>query len=405
MSERKTVDLSQDRIRLDEAGRRTFGVALAVGVVGLAGGAALGASRGDGGTAFWHSYLCAFAYFMSLTLGALFFVLIQHATRAGWSVVVRRLAEAVAADALFPMALLAVPLFFGLSKLYPWTDASAVAADPLLRAKAAYLNVPFFTIRNVVYFAVWAFLSWWFLRRSVEQDDSGDPRITVRMERLAPAGILLAALTTTFFAFDWLMSLTPHWSSTIFGVYYFAGAFVGFFALLVVMTLWARSGGALVKTLSAEHFHDMGKLTFAFVIFWAYIGFSQFMLMWYANLPEETAWYLPRMQGGWASVSWLLLFGHFVAPFLFLMSRHMKRRNATLVVGAVWVLLMHGLDVYWIVMPKWSPSAVPLSLLDASLFAGIGGLFAAVAVRRLTRQPLLPVRDPRLAESLQFENV
>lgn len=405
MSETKRVDLAPDLVRLEEAGARTSRIALAVGVIGLAAGALLGAAKGDGWTAFFHSYLSSFAFFMSLTLGGLFFVLIQHVTRAGWSVVVRRFAETVATNALVPMAFLAVPVLLGLHRLYEWTDTAKVAGDHLLHAKAPYLNVPFFLVRTAVYFGVWVLLAAWFHRQSVRQDGSGDTAATLRMEKVAPVGTILFALTTTFFAFDYLMSLTPHWSSTIFGVYYFAGCLVGFFALCPLIALWVRWNGRLQKSISAEHFHDMGKLAFAFVVFWAYIGFSQFMLMWYANLPEETAWYAPRMTGGWATVSWILLFGHFLAPFLFLMSRHMKRRNVTLLVGVCWILAMHWLDLYWIVMPSLSPDAVPLGPMDVALFLGIGGIWTAAAARRLSRHALVPVRDPRLGESLQFENI
>jgi len=251
---------------------------------------------------------------------------------------------------------------------------------------------------------VWGGLSVWFLRRSVAQDRSGEPRITQHLETASTAGLVLFALSTTFFAFDYLMSLTPHWASTIFGVYFFAGCALAFFALLTVVVLAVQGTGRLRTLVSAEHYHDMGKLVFAFIVFWAYIGFSQYMLMWYANLPEETIWYRARQTGSWTRWSLFLLFGHFLVPFLALMSRAVKRRRALIAAGAGWMLLMQWVDVYWLVMPARSPGVVPLSLMDAATFLGIGGLFFASVARRLGAASLVPVRDPRLSESLSFEN-
>lgn len=404
MSVRTFVELPQDELSLGRTARTASVALLAVGLAGGLLAAGLAAATPDGWTRLLWSYLASFVFFLSLGLGALFFVLVQHATRAGWSVVVRRLAESVAPSLLFPMAPLAVPILLGLSRIYPWTDAAAVAADPLMRAKAAWLNVPFFTVRTGVYFAVWGGLSVWFLRRSVAQDRSGEPRITQHLETASTAGLVLFALSTTFFAFDYLMSLTPHWASTIFGVYFFAGCALAFFALLTVVVLAVQGTGRLRTLVSAEHYHDMGKLVFAFIVFWAYIGFSQYMLMWYANLPEETIWYRARQTGSWTRWSLFLLFGHFLVPFLALMSRAVKRRRALIAAGAGWMLLMQWVDVYWLVMPARSPGVVPLSLMDAATFLGIGGLFFASVARRLGAASLVPVRDPRLSESLSFEN-
>ena len=225
------------------------------------------------------------------------------------------------------------------------------------------------------------------------------------MEKLAAPAMMLFALTTTFAAFDLLMSLYPHWYSTIWGVYYFAGSAVGFFAMMAITLNLMRRAGYLRRSVSAEHFHDVGKLMFAFVVFWAYIAFSQYLLIWYGNIPEETIWYLERQTGEWTWVSLGLLFGHFLLPFLFLISRYPKRRGQTLVLGAVWLLAMHWLDLYWMVMPQISPGKITLSLLDLLCFVGIGGVFLATAIWRMSRQALIPVRDPRLRESLQFENI
>jgi MFS family permease len=302
------------------------------------------------------------------------------------------------------MAFLALPVLLGLHTLYPWTDHDVVAHDHLLEAKSPWLNPTFFYVRTAIYFTIWTVLARWFHKRSTEQDRSGDPRLTGRMETASTAGLILFAFTVTFFAFDFIMSLTPHWYSTIFGVYFFAGCVLGFFALLLVTAFALQSGGRLLQAVSTEHYHDLGKLIFAFTIFWAYIGFSQYMLMWYANLPEETVWYAARQTGSWTGVSVLVLFGHFFLPFLLLMSRHVKRRKALIAAGAVWMLLMQFLDVYWMVMPSKTPDGFTPSLMDLAAFVGVGGCFFAAAVRRLGAHALVAVRDPRLSEALEFEN-
>jgi hypothetical protein len=389
---------------LGPAGGRWFRVLLATGVVGLGAAFAMAAGTSGGWARFYPSYLVSFVFFLSLALGALFFVLVQHATRAGWSVAVRRLAEGVAPNVFVPMAFLAVPVLYGLRDLYPWTDTAAVTADHLLHAKAPWLNPTFFFVRTACYFTVWSAFAIWFHRTSTKQDASGDPRLTKTMETTSTAALILFAFSVTFFAFDYLMSLTPHWYSTIFGVYFFAGCVLGFFALVTVLAMLVQSAGALRRSITTEHFHDLGKLIFAFTIFWAYIAFSQYMLMWYANLPEETFWYAARQAGSWLWWSLLLLFGHFLVPFLALMARGVKRRRPVLLAGALWMLAMQWADVYWLVMPGKSPGTIPFSLMDVAVFAGVGGLFFAAVARRLTAHSLIALKDPRLSESLGFEN-
>ena len=229
--------------------------------------------------------------------------------------------------------------------------------------------------------------------------------MSARLRRVAGPALIVLALTSTFASIDWIMSLTPHWYSTMFGVYFFAGSFVGFIALLSVVSVAMRGAGLLDTIISPEHLHDVGKFLFAFTAFWAYISFSQFFLMWYANLPEETIWYKARLEGSWLQVSLLLLVGHFVAPFLYLMGRSVKRNGVTLAVGGGWLLIMHFVDLYWQVMPTLHPEGLRPSILDVAAFLAVGGCFVAAAGWLLRRQALVPVRDPRLAESLAFENV
>jgi hypothetical protein len=398
------VEIGHENRRLGALGPRLIRFCGAVGAIGLGTAIVTGLVTDGGADRFFHAYLVSYCYVLSLALGALFFTMLQHLTRSGWSVVVRRLAEGLAGT-LPLLAVLVLPVLLGMRYLYEWTDPNAMAGDPGLSAKAAYLNPTFFVIRVVVYFVVWVGLARFFFRTSVKQDETGDVALTLRMQWVSGPAMVLFAVTITFAAFDLLMSLDPHWYSTIFGVYYFAGGVVGFFALLVVVVALVQALGRLPRAITTEHYHDLGKLVFAFVVFWAYIAFSQYLLIWYGDIPEETHWYLRRQTGDWAAVSLLLLFGHFVVPFLALLSRTTKRRKGALWPVAIWVLLMHWVDIYWLVMPEMSPGRAPLGLPELGCFVGLGGLFLAAATLRLRDRALIPEGDPRVAESLTFENV
>ncbi len=409
MSDEKTtaVRLDEDGLRMDDLAGQMLQFGATVGVVGLALAAILGARVGDGGKQFMHSYLLALVYFLSLGLGALFFVTLQYLTRAGWSVVIRRFAELVASS-LPLVALLFVPLLVamlqGNAALYEWVDAGMVAGDELLSGKAAYLNVPFFVGRFALYTLIWTLLSRHYLRQSTLQDQSGDWAITARLQSLSAPAMALFALTTTFAAFDLLMSLQPHWYSTIFGVYFFAGSVLSFFSLTVLCNLLLQRGGWLQQVVTVEHYHDMGKFMFGFTFFWGYIAFSQYMLIWYGNMPEETEWFLQRQTGEWVWVSLALLFGHFLIPFPGLLSRHVKRNTKLLAFWAVYMLIMHWVDLYWLIMPSLRAETTPLGAIDLVAWLGVGGLFVANFGYMARGRLLVPVRDPRLAESLAFEN-
>lgn len=423
----RVADLSRDRLTMDGvalpwAQRLQF---IGLGWLGLS--VVVGVFRPE---SFFRGYLLNLCFFVSLALGALWFVMLQHLTRAGWSVVVRRLAELMAA-ALPMLGLLSLPIVIpvaagvptGIHGVYPWTDPAYVAKEALVRHKQPYLNGGFFLLRAAVYFGVWSLLSSYLLRRSLEQDASGDPTLTLRMQRVSAPGMLAYALTVTFFAFDFLMSLAPTWYSTIFGVYYFSGCVLGFFALLALTMFLLQRAGRLNEAVSIEHYHDVGKLLFAFVVFWAYIAFSQYMLYWYANMPETSSWYVVRQSGPWLWLSLVILFGHFVVPFLLLISRVPKRRKALLVGGATWVLAVHWLDIAYLVLPPYffgvasdpryvqgdrvlgAPFDWVALLLGLTLLVGLGGVLAAQMLRRMESCCLIPRRDPRLHESLEFENI
>jgi hypothetical protein len=353
---------------------------------------------------FFFSWLVSFLFFVSLALGALFFVLIQYATQGGWSIVLRRIGETTFST-IPVMALLFLPLLFGLGHLYEWAVPGAADHDALLRWKAPYLNVPFFLIRALLFFGIWSFMALTYYRGSRGQDATGDPAVSARLRLFAGPGIIVLALTQTFASVDWIMSLTPHWYSTMFGVYFFAGSFVGFIALLSVVAVAMRRAGLLDTVINAEHLQDVGKMLFAFMIFWTYIAFSQFFLIWYGNLPEETIWYKARMEGSWLAVSIFIMVGHFVVPFFYLMGKDVKRNGVTLAVGGAWLLLMHFVDLYWQVMPTLHPEGFSPSVLDVAAFVAVGGCFVAAVSWLMRRQALVPIRDPRLAESLAFENV
>jgi hypothetical protein len=341
-------------------------------------------------------------------LGALFWVTLQHLVNAKWSVSLRRLAEllAVASPVVGVLALpIVVPILLGSDTLYIWADHAKVEADHLLHHKAPYLNPGFFLVRFLFYFGFWTFISRFFLRESLKQDKTGAPEALPRMARASAPAMLLFALTVTFCAIDLLMSLEPAWFSTMFGVYYFASCVLAIHSSLVLAAMWLQGKGILRKSVTVEHFHDLGKMMFAFTVFWAYIGFSQFMLIWYANIPEETAWFKERFEGDWATVSWVLLFAHFVIPFFGLISRQVKRNRKALAFWACWILVVIYLDMYWLVLPALKTHHFPLALVDITCVIGFAGILIASVAFFAKNVNLVPVKDPRLARSVAFENI
>lgn len=380
-----------------------------VGVVGIAASVGLGMLEDDNYRRFSHSYLTAYMWALAIGTGVVFWVTLQNLVNAKWSVALRRLGELMASSIplLGLLALpLVVPVLMGSDTLFPWANHAKVEADHMLHHKAAYLNPGFFAVRVLVYFATWTLLARYFLKRSLEQDKTGAAaNIAQRMQRLAGPGMILFGLTVTFFSVDFLMSLDPYWFSTIFGVYYFASAVLCANSSLVLAAMWLQSHGTLKKSVTVEHFHDLGKMMFAFTVFWAYIGFSQFMLIWYANIPEETAWYKERLAGDWATVSTLLVILHFVIPFFGLLSRHVKRSRRALAFWAIWILAVVYLDMYWLVMPSLKLEHVPFALIDITCWVGLAGALVAAMAFSAKNMNLVAVNDPRLPKSLAFENI
>ena len=373
-----------------------------VGGVGLL--AAVGLAFTGESKDFFFSYTVAYLYFLSIALGSLFFVIIHHASSAGWSVVVRRIAEN-AMYTLPAMAVLFIPVAVGYHDLWHhWVDPEVVANDPVLQGKQAYLNVPFFFGRAVLYFALWSLLAWFFRGNSVAQDESGDPALTTKMRMRSYPSIAVFALTISFAAIDWIMSMDPHWFSTMWGVYFFSGSALSMFSFLALVGLLMRRAGLLGDAISIEHYHDIGKYMFGFVVFWTYIAFSQFMLIWYANLPEETIWFEHRMEGSWLTISYVLIACHFVIPFFYTLPRTIKRIPNLLLCGAIWILVLHYVDLYWMIMPIHHHHGPHFGLLDVACMVGIGGLFVAVFSHWMGKSAMIPVKDPFLQESLSFEN-
>ncbi|MEO0478153.1 MAG: hypothetical protein AAF196_01605 [Planctomycetota bacterium] len=353
------------------------------------------------------SYITSFSYGLGLALGALFFVMVQHITRAGWSVLVRRVAENLMGVLSPWMIVLFVPIVFMASDIYHhWWHYHAAPGeegyDSILSGKLAYLNPTFWYIRAAIYLGIWAALARFFRNASLKQDETGDPALTTKMAGRAAPGLAAFGLTLTFAAVDWIMTIDPHWYSTIFGLTFFGGAVVSMLALTTLIILFVQKKGYL-KEINSEHFHDLGKLMFAFMVFWTYVNFSQYMLIWYANVPEETLWYQHRK--AWEGTFALLSVGHFLVPFAFLMSRHMKRNKLTLAFASLWLLTMHWFDMQFVIMPDIHHDGIHPSWLDAVSMIGVVGVIVGATLRNIGNSPLIPERDPRLKESLHFHNV
>jgi hypothetical protein len=346
----------------------------------------------------WHSFLTSYFFFFNLALGGLFFAAIQHVAKAGWSVNVRRFAEAM--TAYLPYAALStVVLLFGANSLYEWLHPEVVAADKILQGKAAYLNLPFFLVRLVVFIGAWILFRRLIVGHSLKQDEDGREEHTVRNVALSVAFLLVFAITYSLFSVDTLMSLQPHWFSTIWGVYCFAGLFQSSLAALIIMTVMMMKRGLVRGLVSEDHLHDLGKFLKGFTIFMAYIGFSQFLLIWYANLPEETIFYLARSSGGWMAASLALFVFKFAVPFLLLLPRAAKRSPNHLILVSTLILVMQYVDIHWMVYPVFSDHWV-FSWYEIGTMLMLGGVFLWSVTGFLSRHNLVPVKDPRIEESV-----
>ena len=396
-----------DSIRLGNEGGAMFAKAAGLAVLCLGASVGLGASDGDGFRRWSHGYLAAYAVALAVTAGSLFWVILQNLVNARWSVAIRRTGEVFAANMplLGILSLpLVVPVMMGNPLVYEWADKAKVAHDHLLHHKSGYLNANFFLVRMLFYFGLWTVLARYYLSASRRQDETGGAEIVPSMNRISGPAMILFGLTVTFCAVDLLMSVDPRWFSTMFGVYFFASCVTCVHATLILALIWVQKKGRLAKSITTEHYHDLGKMLFAFVIFWAYVGFSQFMLIWYSNIPEETAWFKQRFAGDWGNVSWTLLFGHFVIPFFGLLSRHIKRNRTTLAFWCFYMIAMVYIDMYWLVLPAVDVEP-NVRAMDLLALLGLLSALVAGAAREAGKKNLIPTKDPRLPQSLAFENI
>lgn len=346
---------------------------------------------------FFRSYLLGFMYWFGIALGSMAILMIHHIAGGAWGAVIRRLLES-SIGTIPLLAVLFVPIALGAHHLYEWSHADVVAKDAVLQAKSAYLNVPFFVARAVFYFVVWIAVAALFRRWSLEQDRDADPKVTLRMELLSRGGLVLYGLTVTFAAVDWMMSLEPHWFSTVYGLLVMGGQGLAAFAFVVPLSVLLSSRESVRRFFGPAQYHDLGNMMLAFTMIWAYLSFSQLLIIWSGNLPEETTWYLTRSQGGWKVVGYALLFLHFWLPFGVLLSRKLKRTGTKLALVALWLLCMRFVDLYWLVAPSFRPTSALPHWLDFTAVIGIGGVWLWYFVGRLAQNPVLAIKDPSLPE-------
>jgi len=346
---------------------------------------------------FFRSYLLGFLYWFGIAMGSMAILMIHHIAGGAWGAVIRRVLES-SIGTIPLLAVLFLPIAFGIHHLFEWSHADVVAKDAVLQAKAAYLNTPFFLVRAVFYFVVWIVVAGLFRRWSLEQDRDADPRVILRMELLSRGGLVIYGLTVTFAVIDWAMSLEPHWFSTIYGLLVMGGQGVAAFAFAIPIVVLLSRQANVGRFFGSAQFNDLANMMLAFTMIWAYLSFSQLLIIWYGNLPEETAWYLQRSQGGWKVVGYSLLLLHFAVPFGLLLSKRLKRTGTKLALVALWLLVMRFVDIYWLVRPAFSPQSALPHVLDFTAVVGIGGIWLWFFVGRLVQNPVVPIKDPSLPE-------
>ena len=350
-------------------------------------------------TQFLQSYLMAYMWCLGATLGCLGLGMIHQLSGGEWGVLLRR--PIGAASRVLPvLTVLFVPILLGMTRLYPWTDANLVANDEVLHHKHLYLNIPFFLVRAVVYFTAWNWLVFLLNRWSLQQDTNPDPRIARRMQKLSGGGLVVYGLTITLASFDWLMSLDPHWFSTMYGVLTIGGQGLTAIAFLIIVVVWLSRRPPLRAIVLPSHLHDLGNLMLAFTMLWAYFAFSQYLIIWSGNLPAEIDWYLHRSFTSWRIIALSLVVTHFALPFVLLLSRRIKRQAELIVKVAVWVLAVRLLDMLWLVAPAFHHDGLSVSWMDVTLPIALGGIWLTAFIWQLRGRAILPVHDPEFEETL-----
>jgi hypothetical protein len=353
------------------------------------------------GEQFFQSYLFAYLFWVGLALGCVSILMLHHLIGGGWGFMVQRLLEA-GAMTLPLMALLFIPLLFGLRDLYVWARPEVVANDLILQQRSPYMNVPFFLIRALLYFGIWSALAFLLNHWSREQDRTGNPVKTLRLRRVSMVGLLLYIVTASFAAIDWGMSIEPYWYSAIYGLLFIIGQALAAFAFVAIILALLARRTSLAGLVNPRHLKDFGNLLLVFVLLSAYFSFSQYLIIWAGNLPHEVTWYLARGTQGWEWVALFLVIFHFVMPFLILLPRRVKLSTTLLAVVAALLLFMRLVDVFWYILPTFYP-AFQVHWLDLVAPLAIGGLWVASFAWRLKGRPLVPVEDPRLREVVTGE--
>jgi hypothetical protein len=365
-------------------------------VIGLGGLAACAVGGFLSPAQFFHSYLHAYLFWTGLAVGSCGVLMLHHMVGGRWGMAIRRVLES-STRTLPLIALLVLPVLFGMHHLYEWTHADVVAKDQVLQFKQPYLNAPFFIARTVLYFAIWIGLALLLNRYSVEQDTAADKTgATRRLVAISGPGLILYALTVTFASIDWVMSMEPHWFSTMYGVIFMVAQGLSTFAFSVAVVILLARRGPFASVLSTNVLHDLGNLMFAFTMLWAYVNFSQFLIIWSGNLAEEVPWYLRRINHGWGVVAILLVIFHFAVPFTILLLRDVKRRADRLIKVAIAIIVMRFIDLFWLVEPAHHHDALTVHWMNFAAPVGIGGLWIAAFLWQLKRRPLVPVNDPRI---------
>lgn len=348
------------------------------------------------------NYLLAFMFLMSIGVGALFLISLEYVAGADWSTPLRRVIE-FSASVIPYLIVLSIPILLNLHTLFHWSHTDVVATDKVLQGKSPYLNEMFFAIRVVVVFAIWGLFYFLFTKNSKKQDITKDQKLTSINIKLSAVFIPLFAITASVAAIDFMMSLEPHWFSTIFGVYFFSGSVLAALSVITYATVKLREGGYLHPKMVDDHYYSLGALLFAFVNFWGYIAFSQYMLIWYANLPEETFWFLARWEGSWIFISLALIVVHFLVPYSVLLSQPAKMNSKKLKFAALWILFAHVLDLYWLILPTFhGESNFVNTILGFSFIVGAIGLVMLLFYFNAKKTNLVPIGDPKLEKGLNF---
>jgi hypothetical protein len=343
---------------------------------------------------FYQSYLFGYIFWIGITLGCLGILMLHHLVSGSWGFVIQRITEAGTKTSTL-MAVLFLPLLVGLTHIYHWSRPGGVMGGEIMRFKSAYLSVPGFVVRAAIYFALWIGISRLLSRWSKRQDQTADPRLTRSARLLSAPGLIAYVLTATFASIDWVMSLDPRWYSSIYGMVFVVGQALSSLALAIIAISLLARYSPFDGILTRRHFHHLGNMLLAFTMLWAYMAFSQLIIIWSGNLPDENFWYINRLGRGWKFVAAFLIVGHFFVPFLVLLSRRAKQSARSLTLIASLLLVMRVVDDYWLIVPSFHPGAVHIHWLDISVLVAIGGFWLAAFLRHLKQNSLVPLHDPR----------